>query len=69
MHKEILTEEQNKLLTSAAMKDFALGRRNKWKDYVDLYFIIKDRFSVNKIAKKAADFLLANLTKEFSAIN
>ncbi|MFZ1020032.1 MAG: nucleotidyl transferase AbiEii/AbiGii toxin family protein [Minisyncoccia bacterium] len=55
MHKEILTEEQNKLLTLAAMKAFALGRRNKWKDYVDLYFIIKDRFSVNKIAKKAAE--------------
>jgi len=29
------------LLTLAAMKGFALGRRNKWKDYVDLYFILK----------------------------
>lgn len=25
----------------AAMKAFALGRRSKWKDYVDLYFILQ----------------------------
>jgi hypothetical protein len=43
------------LLTLAAMKAFALGRRNKWKDYVDLYFIIKDHFSVSGIAKKAIE--------------
>jgi hypothetical protein len=43
------------LLTLAAMKAFALGGRNKWKDYVDLYFIIKDYFSVNEIAKKAKE--------------
>jgi len=29
------------LLTLAAMKAFALGRRAKWKDYVDLYFIFR----------------------------
>jgi hypothetical protein len=27
------------LLSLAAMKAFALGRRAKWKDYVDLFFI------------------------------
>jgi len=27
--------------TLAAMKAYALGRRAKWKDYVDLYFIFK----------------------------
>jgi len=27
------------LLTLAAMKAYALGKRAKWKDYVDLYFI------------------------------
>lgn len=41
------------LLTLAAMKAYALGGRNKWKDYVDLYFIIKDHFSVNEVSKKA----------------
>lgn len=29
------------LLTLAGMKAFALGRRAKWKDYVDLYFILQ----------------------------
>ncbi|PIP14600.1 hypothetical protein COX47_04285 [Candidatus Roizmanbacteria bacterium CG23_combo_of_CG06-09_8_20_14_all_35_49] len=29
------------ILTLGAMKSFALGRRAKWKDYVDLYFIFQ----------------------------
>lgn len=43
------------LLTLAAMKAYALGMRNKWKDYVDLYFIIKDFYSIDKIAEKAKE--------------
>ena len=42
------------LLTLAAMKAFALGRRSKWKDYVDLYYLIKEHFSVSDIIQKAA---------------
>jgi hypothetical protein len=30
-----------KPLTIAALKAFALGRRAKWKDYVDLYFVFQ----------------------------
>jgi hypothetical protein len=30
------------LLSLAAMKAFSLGRRAKWKDYVDLYFLLRD---------------------------
>lgn len=41
------------LLTLAAMKAHALGRRAKWKDYVDLYFIIKNYYSIGAIVKKA----------------
>ncbi|MEK7664209.1 MAG: nucleotidyl transferase AbiEii/AbiGii toxin family protein [Patescibacteria group bacterium] len=41
------------LLTLAAMKAYALGRRPKWKDYVDLYFIIKDFYSLEKICRKS----------------
>jgi hypothetical protein len=41
------------LLTLTAMKAFALGRRSKWKDYVDLYFLIKNCFNVNDIIQKA----------------
>lgn len=38
------------LLSLSAMKAFALGRRAKWKDYVDLYFIIKDYYSIDQIS-------------------
>lgn len=39
------------LLTLAAMKAFTLSRRAKWKDYVDLYFIIRDYFPLKEISK------------------
>jgi hypothetical protein len=37
------------LLTLAAMKAFAIGQRSKWKDYVDLYFILRDYYSIDQI--------------------
>lgn len=40
------------LLTLAATKAFALGMRAKWKNYVDLYFIIKDYYSIGEISEK-----------------
>ncbi len=43
------------LLTLGAMKAFALGQRSKWKDYVDLYFIMRDFHSLEEIAKKAGE--------------
>lgn len=42
------------LLDLAAMKAYALGRRSKWKDYVDLYFIIKNHFTIKDISERAA---------------
>ncbi len=41
------------LLQLAAMKAFALGRRSKWKDYVDLYFIMKNHRGINNIIHQA----------------
>ena len=41
------------LLSLAAMKAFALGRRAKWKDYVDLYFMLKDYFAIKEISMEA----------------
>lgn len=41
------------LLTLGAMKLHALGRRAKWKDYVDLYFIIKDHHRVPELMAQA----------------
>ena len=43
------------LLTLGAMKAFALGRRSKWKDYLDLYFILKFHFSYKEVATKAKE--------------
>ncbi len=66
MHRNILDKKQFKikfskkidkvipmadLLTLASLKAYALGRRAKWKDYVDLYFITKDYYSLKKIIK------------------
>jgi hypothetical protein len=41
------------LLDLAAMKAYALGRRSKWKDYVDLYFLLRDHFSIDQITDRA----------------
>ena len=41
------------LLSLAAMKAFALGRRAKWKDYVDLYFILRDYYTIEEISMEA----------------
>ena len=43
----------NKLLDLASMKAYALGRRAKWKDYVDLYFILKGHATLNQLAQNA----------------
>ncbi len=42
------------LLDLAAMKAYALGRRSKWKDYVDLYFIIQNYYTIYQISKRAS---------------
>ena len=41
------------LLQLAAMKAYALGRRSKWKDYVDLYFLLQNHFSIEDISVTA----------------
>ena len=44
----------------ASVKVFALGRRYKWKDYVDLYFILKDHFATAQIVE-ASDKICGQL--------
>ena len=41
------------LIDLAAMKAYALGGRAKWKDYIDVYFLLKEYFSFSDIAKRA----------------
>jgi hypothetical protein len=43
------------LLDLGAMKAYALGGRAKWKDYVDLYFIFKNHFGLQKISQRAKE--------------
>ena len=43
------------ILTLGAMKAFALGRRAKWKDYVDLYFILKEHHTISEITVKGVE--------------
>jgi len=42
------------VVTLSAMKAYALGRRAKWKDYVDLFFIFK-KHSLREVTKKAEE--------------
>ncbi|MEK7163616.1 MAG: nucleotidyl transferase AbiEii/AbiGii toxin family protein, partial [Patescibacteria group bacterium] len=42
-------------LSIAAMKAFALGRRAKWKDYVDLYFVFKQH-SLQEVLNRAHEY-------------
>lgn len=41
------------ILTLAAMKAHALGQRAKWKDYVDLYFVMKKYHGLDEVVKRA----------------
>ena len=41
-----------RLLDLAVIKAYALGRRSKWKEYVDMYFLIKDYFSIVQISDR-----------------
>lgn len=41
------------LLHLAAMKAYALGRRSKWKDYVDLYFLLSEHFTIEEVTASA----------------
>lgn len=41
------------LLHLAAMKAYALGRRAKWKDYVDLYFVLKNHHPLPEVSAQA----------------
>ena len=43
------------LLTLAAMKVHALAGRAKWKDYVDLYFILTKFYNLSKVTSKTKE--------------
>ncbi|MFA5024683.1 MAG: nucleotidyl transferase AbiEii/AbiGii toxin family protein [Patescibacteria group bacterium] len=52
------------ILTSAALKAYALARRAKWKDYVDLYFILKSFYGLPEIIRKAQKIFKDNFNEK-----
>lgn len=56
------------LVDLAAMKAYALGGRAKWRDYVDLYFILKQHHAFSEITARAnklfGSFFNAKLFRE-----
>ncbi len=54
------------LLTLAVMKAFALGGRAKWKDYVDLYFMLTNGVTLDEIIKTAKEMFNTPITTVFS---
>jgi hypothetical protein len=46
------------LLELASMKAYAMWRRSKWKDYVDMYFLFKNWFSIKDITTKSNEIFL-----------
>jgi hypothetical protein len=58
------------LLTLGAMKGFLLGKEksSKWKDYVDLYFILKFHYSFVEVSNKAKEIFKEEfIEKQFIA--
>lgn len=43
------------LISLAAMKAYTLGRRNKWKDYVDLYFLLRDHVGMSEVVGRGVE--------------
>lgn len=52
------------LLTLATMKAYALGRRAKWKDYVDLYFVMKYSYTIDEVAKKGEEIFAGEFNEK-----
>lgn len=52
------------LASLAAMKAYALGRRAKWKDYVDLYWIMEKQDGIAPIIEKAEAIFKAEFNEK-----
>lgn len=46
------------------MKAYALGHRAKWKDYVDMYFILKKYYSLSKIVQRSKQIFYADFNEK-----
>lgn len=56
--------EMPDIVDLGAMKAYALGRRNQWKDYVDLYFLLKFRHPLQSIIESASKMFSSNFNEK-----
>jgi len=47
-----------------AMKAYALGRRSKWKDYVDLYFLLNFKITLHQLIEKAKEIFSSHFNSK-----
>ena len=47
-----------------AMKAYALGRRSKWKDYVDLFFILKIHLQLDELINQAKSIFAGHFSSK-----
>jgi hypothetical protein len=52
------------IIELGAMKAYALGRRSKWKDYVDLYFLLKFKLSMEELVEKAKEIFSSHFNSK-----
>jgi len=52
------------LLDLSALKAYALGGRGKWKDYVDLFFIFKEKYTMEQIEKRGEEIFGNNFSRK-----
>ncbi|MFC1815390.1 hypothetical protein ACFL0M_05470 [Thermodesulfobacteriota bacterium] len=72
MYENVVTPAQLKLAKKllpgiveiGAMKAYALGRRCMWKDYIDLYFLLKFKLSIDALIAKAKEIFENNFNSK-----
>lgn len=52
------------LLDLASMKSYAMGRRSKWKDYVDLYFLLQEKFGYHQIVERSKELFASEFNEK-----
>lgn len=52
------------LIDLGAMKVLSMARRSKWKDFVDLYFLLKEHFSIPELIGRAEKYFPGQVTEK-----
>ncbi len=52
------------IIELGAMKAYALSRRSKWKDYVDLYFLLRFKLSMEELIEKTKEIFSSHFNSK-----